>query len=105
MKLKGPHFADVAEIQEAATDEWKKVQEEELSAAFQKLYDGAKSCIYANGSYFEKQNVYVFLMFIRFKKISPRTFGPRCVYMKHKALSLHLLDVFHELWEFTATSV
>jgi len=39
MKLKGHHFADVAEIQEAVTDELKKVQKEEFSVAFQKLYD------------------------------------------------------------------
>jgi len=38
-KLKGLHIADVAEIQEVVTDEWKKVQTEEISAAFQKLYD------------------------------------------------------------------
>jgi hypothetical protein len=37
MKLKGLHFADVAEIKEAVTDELKKVQKEEFSAAFQKL--------------------------------------------------------------------
>jgi len=37
MKLKGLHFAGVAEIQEAVTDELKKVQKEEFSAAFQKL--------------------------------------------------------------------
>jgi hypothetical protein len=37
MKLKGLHFADVAEIQEAVTDELRDVQEEEFSAAFQKL--------------------------------------------------------------------
>jgi hypothetical protein len=37
MKLKGLHFADVAEIQKAVTDELKKVQKEEFSAAFQKL--------------------------------------------------------------------
>jgi hypothetical protein len=36
MKLKGLHFADVAEIQEAVTDELKKVQKEEFSAAFRK---------------------------------------------------------------------
>jgi hypothetical protein len=42
MKFKRLHFADVAEIQEAATDELKKVQKEEFSAAFQKLYDRAK---------------------------------------------------------------
>jgi hypothetical protein len=39
MKLKGLHFADVAEIQEAVTDELKQVQIEELSEAFHKLYD------------------------------------------------------------------
>jgi hypothetical protein len=34
MKLKGLHFADVAEIQEAVTDELKKVQREELFGSF-----------------------------------------------------------------------
>jgi hypothetical protein len=52
-KLKGLHFADVAEIQEAVTDELKKFQKEEFSAAFQKLYDRAKASIYANRNYFE----------------------------------------------------
>jgi hypothetical protein len=37
MKLKGLQFADVAEIQEAETDEIKKVKKEKFSAAFQKL--------------------------------------------------------------------
>ena len=37
MKLKGFHFVDVAEIQEAVTDELKKIQKEEFLAAFQKL--------------------------------------------------------------------
>jgi hypothetical protein len=61
MKLKGLHFADAAEIQEAVTDELKKVQKEEFSAAFQKMYDHAKACIYANGAYFEfKKKVCVF---------------------------------------------
>jgi histone-lysine N-methyltransferase SETMAR len=53
MKLKGLHFADVAEIQKAVTDELKKIQKQEFSAAFQKLCDRAKACIYANGAYFE----------------------------------------------------
>ena len=44
---------DVAEIQEAITDESKKVQKEEFSAAFQKLYDRTKACMYASGVYFE----------------------------------------------------
>jgi hypothetical protein len=53
MKLKGLHFVDVAEIQEAVTDELKNVQKEEFSAAFQNMYNHAKACIYANGAYFE----------------------------------------------------
>jgi hypothetical protein len=44
---------DVAEIQEAVTDEFKKFQKEGYSAAFQKLYDRAKACVHANGAYFE----------------------------------------------------
>jgi hypothetical protein len=55
MKLKGLHFVDVAEIQEAVNDKLKKVQKEEFSAAFQKLYDRAKAYVYANGAYFEKK--------------------------------------------------
>jgi hypothetical protein len=46
MRLKGLHFADDAEIQEAVTDELKKVPKEEFSAAFHKLYDGAEACVY-----------------------------------------------------------
>ena len=53
MYLKGLHFANVAEIQEAITDELKKVQKEAFSAALQKLYDCAEACIYGNGAYFE----------------------------------------------------
>jgi hypothetical protein len=53
MKLKGLHFADVVEIQEAVTDELKKVQKEEFLAAVQKLYNCAKACLHANGAYFE----------------------------------------------------
>jgi hypothetical protein len=53
MKLKGLHFAEVAEIQEAVTYELKKFQKDEVSTAFQKLNDRAKACIYANGAYFE----------------------------------------------------
>jgi hypothetical protein len=52
-KLKGVHFADGAKIQEAVPDELKKFQKQESSAAFQKLYNRTKACIYANGAYFE----------------------------------------------------
>jgi hypothetical protein len=46
-------LADVAEIQEAVIVELKKVQKEEFSAAYQKLYDRAKACIFANKAYFQ----------------------------------------------------
>jgi hypothetical protein len=46
-------LADVDEIQEAVTDELKKVQKEEFSAAFQKLRPRKSLCIYANEAYFE----------------------------------------------------
>jgi len=53
MKLIGLHFADFAEIQEAVTNELKKVQKEEFLAAFQKLYNHTKACMYASGAYFD----------------------------------------------------
>jgi hypothetical protein len=53
MKLKGLHFSDVAEIQEAVTDELKKIPKEEFSAGFQKIYDRAKGCKNGNGACFE----------------------------------------------------
>jgi hypothetical protein len=53
MKLKGLNFSDVAEIQVAVTDELKKVQKENFSAAFQKLYNREKPCLCTNGAYFE----------------------------------------------------
>jgi len=59
MNLKGPNFAGVAEIQEDVTNELKKVQKEEFSATFQKLYNRTKACIYANGAYFELKKGYV----------------------------------------------
>jgi hypothetical protein len=43
--LKAFHFADVAEIEDAVTDELKKCQKEEFWTAFQKLYDCAKAGI------------------------------------------------------------
>jgi len=46
MKLEGFHFADVADIQEAVTDELKKAPKEKFSAAFQKLTTAQKNCIY-----------------------------------------------------------
>ena len=53
MKLKGLHFPDIGEIKEAVIVELRKVEKEEFSASFQKLYGRAKACIYRNGTYFE----------------------------------------------------
>jgi hypothetical protein len=63
MKLKGLHFADVAEIQVVITDELKMVQKEEYSAAFQKLYNHIKTCIYDNGAILNKKKRYVSSIF------------------------------------------
>jgi len=92
MKLKGLHFADVAEIQEAVTDELQKVQTEVFSAVFQKLYDRAKACIYANGAYFElKRKVRVFLTCLRFlKKSLDRTvYVPQCLTLHNSTFCPH----------------
>jgi hypothetical protein len=68
-KSKRLHFADDAEIKEAVTDKLKKIQKEEFSTVFQKLYDHAKACIYANGTYFElKLKKCVFVMCLRLLK-------------------------------------
>jgi len=80
IKLKRLHFANVAEIQEAVTDELKKVQKEEFSAAFQKMYDRAKAYVYANGVHFELKKVCIFLMCLRFLKISVLKLLDRPVY-------------------------
>jgi hypothetical protein len=55
IKLKELLFAVVVKIQEAITNELKKIQTEEFSAAFQKLYNCTKACIYeyADVAYFE----------------------------------------------------
>jgi hypothetical protein len=52
-KVKRTPIFYVTKIQKAVTDELKRTQKEKISAAFQKLYDGAKACIYANVAYFE----------------------------------------------------
>jgi len=68
---------------EAVTDELKKVQKEEFWAAFQKLHDRAHACIYANRAYFEFKKKGTCLPHVSsiFKKISPKIFGPLCVYL------------------------
>ena len=81
MKLKGTHFADAVEIQEAVPDELKKVQIEEFSAALQKLYNCTKACMYANTAYFELKKGSLPHVSSIFKKIiCPKTTGPHGVY-------------------------
>ena len=80
MKWKGLHFADFAEIQEAVTDELKKVQKEEFPAAFQTLYDRAKAWIYIPMELILNLKKGMCLHVSSFfRKISPKTFGPHCV--------------------------
>jgi hypothetical protein len=69
IKLKGLLFSDVVEIQGAVTDRLKKVQKQKFSAAFEKMYDRAKACIYANGAYFDLKKVIVFPTCLGFLKI------------------------------------
>ena len=59
MKLKGLHFAGVAEIQEAVTDDLKKVQKEEFRQVSETV-DGTKACIYASWDYIELKMICVF---------------------------------------------
>jgi hypothetical protein len=53
MKLKGLHFADVAANQVAVTEKLNRMQKEEFSEAFRKLYIRAKAYIFVNRAYFE----------------------------------------------------
>jgi hypothetical protein len=71
MKLKGLPFADVADIQEAVTEELKKAKKEEFSAAFQKLYDLAKAYIYMPVELiFNKKLCFFLIVFFLFLKTS-----------------------------------
>jgi hypothetical protein len=79
MKLKGLHFADVAEIQEALTDELRRPKKRNFWQLFRNLYNRTKAYIYANGTYLDKKLCF-FLMCLRFKKSSPKTIGPHSVY-------------------------
>ena len=80
MKLKGLHFTDVADIQEAVTDEIKKFQKEEFSANFRKMNDRVKACIHINGAYFELKKGIVYLLCLRFKKKADLKLMDRTLY-------------------------
>jgi hypothetical protein len=53
MKLKALHCADVAEIQEAVTDELKEGPKQRNFRQLFRNYDRAQACVYASGAYFE----------------------------------------------------
>ena len=78
MKLKGLHFADVAEIQQAISDELKKVQKRNFSADFQKLYESEKPVYMPMELTLNKKSMSSSCVF-RLKKNSPKTVGPHCV--------------------------
>ena len=82
MKLNGLYLADGAEIQEAVTDELKKVQKkEDFSSDFQKPYVRTKACIYANGAFLEwKIMVCVLHTSLQFLKQSVLKLLDRTVY-------------------------
>jgi hypothetical protein len=91
-KLKGLHFVNVAEIQEAVTDELKKVQKEEFSAAFQKLYDHAEVCIYVIGAYFEFKKKYVSSIFK--KSVLKLLYCCVCIWMLFQNFNYQLIAKF-----------
>jgi len=75
------------------------IHKEEFSAAFQKMHDSAKACIYANGAYFElkKKMCISYVSLILKKKLSSKTFGPHCVihkYLRFNTTALILYKVF-----------
>jgi hypothetical protein len=55
MKLKGLHFVDVAEIQEAITDELMKVQKRGIFGSFSETLQLRKAYIYASGAFLNKE--------------------------------------------------
>jgi hypothetical protein len=79
VKLKGLHFADVPEIQEAVTDELRNVQKVDFLVGFQKLYHRAKACIYMPVELILNKKGICIPRVCSIKKNSPKTFGPHCV--------------------------
>jgi len=78
--LKGLHFEGTAEIQEAVTDKLKKVQKKRnFRHVFRNCTTAQKPVYMPMELILNKKEVYVFLMCLRFKKISPKTFGPHYV--------------------------
>jgi len=78
MKLKGLYFANVVEIQEAVTDELKKVQKRNFWQLFRKCTTAQNPVHMTVELILNEKNG----MCLRFsKKISSKTFGPHCVFI------------------------
>jgi hypothetical protein len=81
MKLKGLHFVDVAEIQEAVTDELKKVQKSNFQQLFRNCMTTQKPVYMQMELIFNKKKLCDHIMCLKLKKkISRKTFGPHCVF-------------------------
>jgi len=80
MKLNGLQFADVAEIQEAVTDDLKESKKRNFRQVFRNCTT-AQNLLICQWSLFRMKNLRVFLTCLRFFKkiISPKTFEPHCV--------------------------
>jgi hypothetical protein len=78
--VNGLHFADVAEIQEAITDEINKLQKEEYSAALQKLHDLTKLVYLPIELTLNLKKLCLPHVSLNLKKISSKIFGQHCVY-------------------------
>ena len=83
MKLKGLHFADVAEIQVAVIDELKKAQKRNFRQIFGNCTTPQKREYMSMELILNKNKVWAFITYLRFlKKFCPKTFEPHCVYMR-----------------------
>jgi len=79
MKLKGLHFADVAEIQEAVTDELKKSQRGTFRQLFRNCTTAQKPVYMPMELILNKKSMCLPHVSSIFKKIIPKTFGLHCV--------------------------
>jgi hypothetical protein len=86
MKLKGLHFADIAEIQEAVTDELKKAQKEEFSAVLRNCTTAQKPVCMPVDLLLNKKVVSLPHVSSIFKNISPKTFVPHCVWFASRII-------------------
>jgi len=86
MKLKGLHFADVADMQEAVTDELKKVQKRNFRQLFRNCTTTKKPMYMPKELILNLKKVYVFFTCLRFLKKSVLKILDRAVYVQQRLL-------------------